>query len=315
MKTLHSIQAFFEDWRFPVVMISLLVAFVLLMTAILLTPGGPGAAGAFAEAFRVWCFNYDPATGRIEWGYVWMYVAQPLVMAGGIYLLWRRPVREVFAGGLPRVWPYVGAACVVIAGLALALFSLSGWEARAAGEAATDGVAFPAERIRTAHTPPPFALVNQEGEAVTLEALEGRVVMLTAVYASCGYTCPTILGQTKNVLAALSPEERAGLTVVAVTLDPARDTPEVLRRLAEAQGMEAPLFNAVTGAPAYVEDVLDRYQFARTRDPETGRIDHANLFVLIDRAGRIAYRFTLGPQQAAWLETALHQLLAEKTQG
>jgi protein SCO1/2 len=310
MKTLDSIQAFCEGWRFPVVMISLLGAFVLLMAGILLMPSGPGAAGAFAEAFRVWCFNYDPATGRLEWGYVWMYVVQPLVLAAGIYVLWRQPIREGLAGGLRRVWPYVGSACAVVAGLAVGLFTLSGWEARAAGDAV-----FPAERIRTAHTPPPFALVDQEGETVTLAALDGRVVLVTAVYATCGLTCPAILGQTKRVLTALTPGEQAGLTVVAITLDPARDTPEVLRRLTEAQGLQAPLFHAVTGAPAYVEDVLDRYQFARRRNPETGQIDHANLFILIDRAGRIAYRFTLGPQQAVWLEAALHQLLREGARG
>lgn len=309
MKKLAAIQAFVEDGRFPVLMISLLGAFVLLMAAILAFPAAPGGAGAFAEAFRVWCFNYDPATGRLEWGYVWMYVVQPLVLAAGVYLLWRRPVRELLAGGLRRVWPYAGSACAVVGGLAFALFALSGWEARASGDA---DAAFPAERIRTALPAPPFALVNQEGETVTLDGLRGRVVLVTAVYATCGYTCPTILGQTKNVLAALTPEEQSGLTVVAVTLDPARDTPEVLAKLATAQGMAAPRFNALTGDPAAVEDVLDRFQFARTRDPETGRIDHANLFVLIDRSGRIAYRFTLGVQQAAWLEAALHQLLAEK---
>ena len=42
---------------------------------------------------------------------------------------------------------------------------------------------------------------------------------------------------------------------------------------------------------------LDRMQMARDRDPETGVINHANLFLLIDRDGRLAYRLGLGERQ------------------
>ena len=77
--------------------------------------------------------------------------------------------------------------------------------------------------------------------------------------------------------------------------------------------MQSTLYHLVPGEPADVERLLDRMQIARARDPETGVISHANLFLLVDRNGRIAYRFGLGERQQRWLTSALKILLHEET--
>ena len=173
---------------------------------------------------------------------------------------------------------------------------------------------FPARELRTAHDPPPIRLTDQAGQPVELAALKGKVVMLTAVYATCPHTCPTIMAEAKRVVAALSPNERADLVVIAVTIDPAHDTPEVLARFAEMHGLEPSLWHLVTGEVSEVEQTLDRMGIARTRDAKTGVIDHANLLMVVDRGGRLAYSFTMGPKQEPWLRAALKQLLAERPQ-
>ena len=61
--------------------------------------------------------------------------------------------------------------------------------------------------------------------------------------------------------------------------------------------MPAPLYNLVTGEADEVERVLDDMGVARQRDPETGIIDHASLFILVDRDGKVAYRLGLGERQ------------------
>ena len=58
--------------------------------------------------------------------------------------------------------------------------------------------------------------------------------------------------------------------------------------------------------------MLDRMQIARERDPDSGVISHANLFLLIDRDGRLAYRLGLGERQQRWLVSALRVLLGEQ---
>lgn len=135
---------------------------------------------------------------------------------------------------------------------------------------------------------------------------------MTAVYATCGFTCPMILAQLKRALASVPESKLNGLRVVGVTLDPEHDTPEVLARLAKGQQVEAPLVNLVTGDSKVVNVVLDKLGVSRRRNEETGVIDHANLFILVDRAGRVAFRFTLGDLQEAWLKEAIDLLLSEE---
>jgi len=167
--------------------------------------------------------------------------------------------------------------------------------------------------LRTTYEAPQFSLTDQDRETIDLAGFRGNVVVLTAIYASCPHTCPAILSQVRAAIDDLSREEREDLRVIAVTMDPTRDSPDVLRELASNHGMPSTLYHLVTGDPTDVERLLDRMQIARERDPETGVISHANLFLLIDRDGRIAYRFGLGERQQRWLTSALRILLGERT--
>lgn len=300
---IERMRGFLSGGAFPIFAISLLACWELFLVGILLIPPAPTPLGAFAEDFRIWCFGYDPATGRTEWAYVLSMLLPQLLMGVFIALFWWEPLRAILRH--PRqVALYAGTAALAVAGSAGG-FAFSG------SQPATGDLPFPAEAIRTSFAAPQLSLANQEGATVELAALRGRVVLLTAVYASCGHTCPIILTQTKAALAELGPDERKDLTVVAVTMDPSHDSQEVLARLASTHDIQAPLYNLVTGPSSQVEGVLDDMQIARERDPETGVIDHANLILLIDRSGKIAYRLGLGERQQRWLTAALRVLLKE----
>ena len=298
-----AVQRFFGTGGFPLFSLCFLFFYELLLIGLLLAPGGPSGLGAFADDFRVWCFGYDPATGHLQWSFVLSMMGPPVMLGAMLALLWWEPLR----GALVRpatVSRHALAAAASVAAVAAGFVFLG-------AEPAQGELPFPAEGLRTAHKPPQLRLVNQRGEPVDLAALRGQVVILTAVYASCPHTCPQILAQAKRAIASLSDEERESLRIVAVTLDPAKDTPEALADLATRHGLDAPLYNLVTGEPSEVEAVLDSMGIARERDPQTGMIDHANLFLLLDRGGRIAYRLTLGDRQERWLASALRVLVKE----
>jgi protein SCO1/2 len=301
---LEIVRRFFIGGGFPAFALWLLLFYEVLLVGVLLIPPGSSGPAAFAEEFRVWCFGFDPATGRTEWAYVMTMTVPQLMLGAMIALLWWEPLRGMLAR--PRALAGHAAAAA-----ALAAAAASGLALFAAAEPSTGELPFPAEALRTAHRPPDFALINQANEEIDLSSLRGKVVVLTAMYATCPHTCPLIMAQSKRAVGELTAEELADLRVVAVTLDPARDSTEVLAGLAEAHGMEPPLYNLVTGRPDEVERALDDMGIARTRDPETGIIDHANLFLLIDRSGQVAYRFGLGERQERWLTSALRILLRE----
>jgi protein SCO1/2 len=299
----------FNRWMsgavFPAFALSLLFCWSAFIAAMLFMPASSGGLGAFAEEFRVWCFGYDPATGRTEIAYVMAMLLPQVMLAGFILGFWWAPLREM--SRRPRAFiPYIASAAFLVTAAAVG-FAYSGVEAP------TGEMPFPAEALRTAYAPPELALTNQLEQTVDLAALRGNVVVLTAVYASCPHTCPAILSQAKAAIAELDPVAREELRLVAVTLDPENDSPQVLAGLAQMHGLDAPLWNLVTGESAEVEGTLDRMQMARERDPETGVINHANLFLLIDREGRLAYRLGLGDRQQRWLVSALRVLLREET--
>ena len=304
-KRLEVFRSFLTGAAFPAFALSLLACWVIFLIAMLLTPAGASGLGAFAEDFRIWCFGYDPATGRTDVAYVMSMVVPQFMIGSFIAYFWWEPLREL-AKQPRRIARYLGVAALLVAGASVG-FALT------AEQAPKGELPFPAEALRTAYEAPQFALINQLRETVGPAAFEGNVVILTAIYASCPHTCPLILSQAKQAIEELSPEERKDLRVIAVTMDPEHDSPEVLHKLAENHGMESPLYNLVTGDTADVEPLLDRMEIARRRDPATGIINHANLFLLIDREGRVAYRLGLGERQQRWLTSALRVLLREES--
>jgi protein SCO1/2 len=230
-------------------------------------------------------------------------LAPPILLSVVLAMLWREPLRAALAR--PRTIAFdVGAAALLVGAAASGFVVLGASPAK--GE-----LPFPAEELRTSYRAPELRLVDQAGEPVDLAALRGEVVLLTAVYASCPHTCPIILEQARHALDALSPEERARVHVVGVTLDPGHDTPEVLAELAGMLGVERPTYRLVTGPAEEVEHVLDRMDVSRRRDPATGVIDHANVFLVVDPEGRVAYRLTIGERQQRWLVSALRELVRE----
>jgi protein SCO1/2 len=303
-KLLEAFRKLLTGSSFPAFALSLLACWEIFLIAMLLAPSKAIGLGAFAEDFRIWCFGYDPATGHTDVAYVMSMILPQLMIGGLIAYFWWEPLRELSRQPW-RIARSLTAAALLVGAAGIGF-------ARSTGPAAQGELPFPAEALRTAFEAPQFSLVDQLRQPVSLAGYEGRVVILTAVYASCPHTCPLILGQTKAAIAELSPAEREDLRVIAVTMDPEHDSPDVLRELAKRHGMQSPLYHLVTGEPADVDRLLDRMEVARERDPATGIISHANVFLLIDRDGRVAYRFGLGERQQRWLASALRILLHEK---
>lgn len=293
----------FSGGRFPAFTLVFLLLYEVLLVTLLLVPPAPTGLGAFAEDFRIWCFGLNPATGHLQPANAILLLTPPLFFAAILVLLWREPLREELAR--PRALAADAGAAAVLAAAVAGGFVLLG-AAPARGE-----LPFPAEALRTTLPAPELRLVDQAGETIDLAALRGEVVLLTAVYASCPHTCPILLEQARSALDALDASERAHVRVVGVTLDPAHDTPAVLADLASMHGLDRPTYRLATGPTEDVERVLDRMDVSRRRDPATGVIDHANVFLVVDPAGRVAYRLTIGERQQRWLVSALRLLTRE----
>jgi protein SCO1 len=89
--------------------------------------------------------------------------------------------------------------------------------------------------LRPAKPAPVLALRNYTGQPVTLSALRGKAVLVTFVYTHCPDVCPLIVSS----LAAAQRQLGAGaqrLQILAVTVDPRRDTPPAIKAFLAARG-------------------------------------------------------------------------------
>jgi len=293
--------SFFSRWRFPTFVIAVAVGFEFMLLALLLLPGGSD----FAEEFRTSCFGYDPKTGLVAWIVVFTTLTVPLIVAMVVSISCWRELAAALQTRRQAVAGYVGI------GFAVAL-AIGAMLTAASGSPETGEMSFPAEALRTDFRAPEFELKDHAGRTIRLADLRGRVVLVTAIFSRCGYSCPIILRDLQDAVAALAPDQLDDLRIAVITLDPENDTPEVLAKVAAARGFTSPPFHLLSGEPVAVEKILDDFAFSRTRDADTGFINHANLFVLVDRERRVAYRFTPGERQQRWLGSALRRLLGAR---
>ncbi len=296
----------------PGLLVFLLTALAGYEAFLLLTIFGPtegGWLGDFVRDFQLWCYRGDPRTGGISWLAVTVMMGEPVFVVGVAALLWRQTFVRLLEPGL-----WLGHRRAVVAALVLVAGCAGGLLYYARTDVIRGQVLppFPGESIRVRLALPDTPLVDQKGAAFRFADLRGRVVLVTGVYATCTTTCPDIFLEMKKLLEELPAVERAGLSVVALTLNPEYETAELMDLVAQGRGFTHPEFRYVNGPqPAAMHDLLTRLQFSATRNPQTGVIDHANLFLLVDRSGHIAYRFTLDPRHRAWLRAGLRALLTE----
>ena len=176
-----------------------------------------------------------------------------------------------------------------------------------AGSAGRSGPAEPAGFARAVaelQPAPDFALIDQDGDPVTLASLRGHVLLLDFVYTHCPGPCPILTGTHVAVQRALSPELAERVRFVSISLDPARDTPEALRQYATARGADLARWSFLTGPPAAVADVLERYGVG-AKPAANGEIEHLVITYLIDGQGRIVRRFAGLEHRAETLVAAL----------
>ncbi|WP_420142198.1 SCO family protein [Sphingomonas sp.] len=131
----------------------------------------------------------------------------------------------------------------------------------------------------------PFALTDQDGRRFSSAALAGRYAIFYFGYTFCPDACPTdmqVLGKAMRLLDAQDPALARRIQPVFVTVDPARDTPAVVKRFTAAFH---PRFIGLTGSEAQIAAVAKQYAIAyRKQPPAEGTdgylMDHPRIAIL-----------------------------------
>ena len=166
----------------------------------------------------------------------------------------------------------------------LVVLAALGWLTPACSHAG-EGHALP--RIGPA---PEFTLTTQEGLRLSLQELRGKVVAVTFIYASCADTCPLLTAKMVRLQPRLNADFGTKVFFVAVTVDPERDTPEVLKRYAQAHGADLTGWAFLTGTPTEVRKMARQYGVYSKKTPR-GDVDHTFLTSLIDPGGTLRVQY------------------------
>jgi cytochrome oxidase Cu insertion factor (SCO1/SenC/PrrC family) len=132
----------------------------------------------------------------------------------------------------------------------------------------------------------PFRLTDQNGKAVSDADFRGRYMLIYFGYSFCPDVCPTTLSVIAQALDKLGGESRR-VTPVFITIDPERDTPQVLGDYMKAFG---PNFVGLTGSAAAIKDAEKTYRVYAVKKPlEKGgySMDHSSVMYLMGPDGKM----------------------------
>ena len=183
--------------------------------------------------------------------------------------------------------------------LALALlYSVSGMTVLAAAQIEVD---------RTASGP--FSLVDHRGKPVTEHDFQGRYLLVFFGYTSCPDVCPMDLQIIARAMDELgNAAER--VQPIFITVDPARDTPEVI---AEYASHFDPRIIGLTGSRRQVAEAARNYGVISMKiidqdNPENYSINHSALTYLLGPDGKFVAAFDHGTDHQTMISVMLPHL-------
>lgn len=135
----------------------------------------------------------------------------------------------------------------------------------------------------------PFALVDGDGRPVTQAAFAGEPTLVFFGYTHCPDVCPTTLDSISQTLKAMGPDKPA--KALFITLDPARDTPAVMKDYLSSFD---PRIVGLTGTQDAVDAAAHAYRVYAKKVP-TGdggySVDHTGVVYLMDKGGNFVESF------------------------
>ena len=216
------------------------------------------------------------------------------------------------------LWGVVAIACIAVVGIVIWR-----WQARAISEANSP---LPLEGLKNFGTVPDFTFTERSGRKVSLADLRGKVWVAQFFYTHCTDICPLTVPQMGLLhLEYLNdPDFRSTVRFVSITVDPERDTPQVLKKYAEGFSADPELWLFLIGdRAATVRLAQQGFKLGigeEANSPEVAKktgeekeVLHSNRLVLVDRKARTrGYYSGIDAEAMVRLRRDLKTLLAEK---
>ena len=137
---------------------------------------------------------------------------------------------------------------------------------------------------------PAFKLTNQDNKTISDKDYLGKVYVVEFFFS----TCPTICPKMNESMLQLQNEfyGNPNFGIASITIDPAKDTPQVLKEHANLLGVKHYNWHFLTGDKEYIYSLANKgfNLYAGENNKVAGGFEHSGLFALIDKDGKIRCR-------------------------
>jgi len=140
------------------------------------------------------------------------------------------------------------------------------------------------EKLPVIRAVPEFSLVDQNGRTVTNADLRGKIWIADFIFTRCKGPCPLMTARMLEMQKALTKTPEVKL--VSVTVDPAHDTPAVLKAYAETNFADPERWKFLTGDKAVIEKLVTE-GFMQHLAEENGEPVHGTMFLIVDGNGMV----------------------------
>jgi protein SCO1/2 len=161
-------------------------------------------------------------------------------------------------------------------------------------------------------TVPAFQLVNQNGQPFGSAQLAGKIWIADFIYTTCPGPCPMISSRMSELQKPLG---KSDVHLVSFSVDPEKDTPQVLRGYAEKLQADPARWDFLTGLQSAIYKLShDGFKLAVSDgSDERGIPVHSTRMVLVDRHGQIrGYYDATEPDAVTKLLADTNHLLREQ---
>jgi protein SCO1/2 len=151
---------------------------------------------------------------------------------------------------------------------------------------------------------PAFELINQDNQVVRSDELRGKVWVAAFIFTRCTGPCPMMTGQLAKLQKAVTDPR---IKLVSFSVDPERDTPEVLKQYAERLQADHERWYFLTGSIEAIDAASAGFKLGLWRGDGPDQITHAQQFLLVDGRGQVRGIYSSG------LEEEMQRLMRDAT--
>jgi protein SCO1/2 len=171
----------------------------------------------------------------------------------------------------------------------------------------------PDSRLAVIRSAPEFTLTTHEDKQLSFSKLKGKVCLVSFIFTTCNGSCPATthrMAQVQEAAHNKGMDKDGRVQLISISLDPTRDTPEVLRGYMKLYDVDAANWTFLTGNKDKVEKVVADWGMW-AKPAANGQLDHPSRIFLVDKQGRIREIYNLAYMKTAWVVEDIELLAKE----